>query len=192
VRARRALVVVAVIAMCIGAACSGDDSSTSKSEQIKKNVEAGNNSSTTRPAHGLPDPCALVTRADAEKLFRTDATQQPDDSPVHLGKSCSWESPSETGQVGHLLQVHVYNGTEFYGKSQFDTVEPVPGLGDDAFVNTGSSSLEGVTVGFLHGNLTVTILYTAFTAGVSAEERVNAVDRKDDVIAIAKQADSRI
>ena len=78
---------------------------------------------------GAVEPCALVTKAEAERLAGT-ALQDP--TPV--GDTCTYTAPPS----GPTRQVEVFTGRS--GKAYFDAErilrkpEPLPGIGDEAFI----------------------------------------------------------
>src|SRR5215207_2419603 len=107
------LIAAAAIAVLVLAACGGDDDDAdAANDAISKAVEQGNITDGKDTTDDLPNPCALVTVDDAAKLFGEPAQKANDSSPVPLGVSCLYEAADAgaNGQVGHLLQVHAYDG----------------------------------------------------------------------------------
>jgi hypothetical protein len=192
-RVRAAVIVVVTVI----SACGGDDDDRSTAERIREAVEEGNapnDVTTAGPEDGTP-VCELVTEQDAEGLFGAGAQQADDTSAVGTGEACIWENvdASEPGRVGHLLQVRVYDGPQFYNSELFEDSRPVDGLGDRAFVSTGVSTAAGVTVQFVEDDKTFAITYTTINIAVEPEsDKVEASDHADEVIALARQAAERM
>ncbi len=176
------------------AACGGDDDDAkAANDAISKAVKQGNISDGKDAAGDLPNPCALVTVDDAAKLFGEPAQKAKDSSPVPLGVSCLYEAADAgaNDQVGHLLQVHAYDGEQFYGADTFDDEQTIDDLGDKAFVRTGSGA-QGVDVQFVKAGTTVTISYSTVNIGVAEADQVDAADHRDDVVALARRAADRV
>jgi len=86
------------------------------------------------PATEGPDPCALVTKADAEKLAGT-----PLDPPVAIRETCSYTGPV----TGPTAQVEIYVGDG--AKKMYDidvelghAFDELDGIGDEAHREDGS------------------------------------------------------
>ncbi|MDG4786739.1 hypothetical protein O7626_12490 [Micromonospora sp. WMMD1102] len=86
------------------------------------------------PAAGPLDACALVTRAEAEKLAGT-----PLEDAVPVRETCTYTGPV----TGPTAQVEVYVGD---GAKKFLDIErelgheiwPLPGVGDEAYAEDGA------------------------------------------------------
>jgi hypothetical protein len=192
---------VAVLASVAGA-CGGDDDSPSVEESIREAVEEGNLDDATNTTSaggdagaGLPDACVLVTEADATELFGVPARAAVDASPVDLGASCIYENAGsdDLGEAGHLLQVRVFPGEQFFSTETFDDERNLDDLGDRAFVRSGEGALAGVDVQFVEDGKTVTFSYSTVNIGVEDDaDRVDAADREDDVVALARRAGDRM
>jgi hypothetical protein len=199
---RLAVVVAASTAFAMAtAACGGDDDSSAVEHSIKDAVKKGNLDD-GKPAAGqaasasaVPDPCVLVTAADAASLFGEAARTGTDTSPVDLGRSCIYENTDsdDLGQVGHLLQVRVFPGEQFFSTATYDDERSLDDLGDRAFVRSGQGALAGVDVQFVKDGKTVTFSYSTVNIGVEKDaDRVEAADREDQVVALARQAADRM
>jgi hypothetical protein len=89
-----------------------------------------------------PNPCSLLTLADATAAMRSPVVNAP-----HLGTGvCQYQSPT---QAGDGVTLEVING----GRDQFDAARnntsptvPVPGVGDDAFVFVSVAGFAQVSV----------------------------------------------
>jgi hypothetical protein len=195
-RSRLIAFVLATLAMAgfVLTACGGDDDDAkAANDAIRKAVKQGNISDGNDAAGDLPNPCALVTVDDATRLFGEPARKAKDSSPVPLGVSCLYEAADADAndQVGHLLQVHAYDGEQFYGADTFDDEQSIDDLGDKAFVRTGTGA-QGVDVQFVQAGKTVTISYSTVNIGVAEADQVDAADHRDDVIALARRAADRV
>jgi hypothetical protein len=196
--ARSAIVVFALgVAACGG----GGDDSRSVEQSIKEAVEQGNiDQGNVKDAKDggtkdLPDPCRLVTRDDAARLFGEAARTTDEQSPVALGASCVYADSAgdRLGEVGHLLRVRVFDGEQFFGADTFDDERTVAGLGDRAFVRSGDGALAGVDVQFVKDGETVTLGYSTVNNGVDNDaDKVRAGERADEVVALARQAAERM
>jgi hypothetical protein len=192
---------VAIAALGV-AACGGDDDDPqSVEEEIRDAIEEGNlddlqdEIDDATDDGDLPDACALVTQADAEGLFGVEAVETEDDAAVDLGTSCIWENAdkAEMGAVGHLLQVRVFDGEQFYGAEAYPDETELSDLGDRAFVRSGGGALGGVAVQFVQDGRTVTLDYTTVNIGVEEEaDEVDATEREDQVVELARQASGRM
>ncbi|MGH8976626.1 MAG: hypothetical protein ACRDV7_01030 [Acidimicrobiia bacterium] len=182
--------------------CAGDDDDTgSVEDEIREAVDEGNLDEAQEQLEDLggetselPDACELVTVEDATGLFGTDAEEQPDASPVGLGASCIYETPEteDLGTVGHLLQVRVFDGEQFFGAETYDDEEEIDDLGDRAFVRSNGSALTGVEVQFVQDGKTVSLNYSTINIGVDEADQVNSADHEDEVVELARQASGRM
>lgn len=184
-----ARVLVVTLALALAGACSGNDDSPSTEEQIQQNAAAGDDASTD-----VPDPCTLVTQKDATDLFETEARATVDGVPSVFGELCGWENVDDPVALfpKQTLRTQVTRGKEYFLKSQFPDAEAVPGLGDDSYVNSNAQSLDGVLVEFLHDDLVVSLTYNSFNTGVADPDQIDASDREEAVIALAKEAERRL
>jgi hypothetical protein len=198
---RLALVLLATTALVLAVgACGGDDDSSAVEHSIKEAVKDGNldgkdAAKASTAARDVPDPCGLVTTADAASLFGEQARTGQDASPVDLGRSCIYENADsdDLGRVGHLLQVRVFPGEQFFSTATFDDEQRLDGLGDRAFVRSGAGALAGVDVQFVKDGKTVTFSYSTVNIGVEKDaDRVEAADREDQVVTLARQAADRM
>jgi hypothetical protein len=88
-----------------------------------------------------PDPCALVTDAQAAAFLGAQATRAGP-AQSNGSTSCAW-----TTENGALLSVHVFSGRQYFPsgeRQRYPGAHPVSGIGDEAFV---SPDLAGVRVG---------------------------------------------
>ncbi|MGQ0825041.1 MAG: hypothetical protein ACT4OX_08460 [Actinomycetota bacterium] len=148
--------------------------------------EGGDDDSGDNSGEGS-DACAVLTQDDAEALFGVAAQLDDDSVPVGLGSSCVWENADadELGSVGHLVQLQLYEGDQFYSESVYPDAEPLDGLGDRAFIVGGPSSLAGPTIGFQKGNTVGLFSYTVINIGVDEADQVDPESREADVIELA-------
>jgi hypothetical protein len=196
-----AVIALTTTAFALGAAaCGGDDDSRAVEHSIKQAVNDGNlDDKDAKQASvdqsDVPDPCVLVTADDAASLFGEAARTGTDTSPVDLGRSCIYENADsdDLGQVGHLLQVRVFPGEQFFSTATFDDERSLDGLGDRAFVRSGQGALAGVDVQFVKDGKTVTFSYSTVNIGVEKDaDRVEASDHEEQVVALARQAADRM
>ena len=197
----RVIVLLAVTALGV-AACGGDDDDPqSVEEDIRDAIDDGNLDEVEDEIDDvvdggdLPDACELVTQDDAERLFGEPAQEAEDSSPVDLGSSCLWENAdgAELGQVGHLLQVRVFDGEQFYGADAYEDETALDDLGDRGFVRSGEGTFAGVEVQFVQDGNTVTLSYSTVNIGVENDaDEVNAADHEDTVVELARQASGRM
>ncbi len=87
------------------------------------------------PAAALPDPCTLLSKADAELLART-----PLEDAVPAPQSCTYSGPV----TGPVAQVEIYVGDgakKMLDIDRDDLGHPftdVPGIGDEALLEDGA------------------------------------------------------
>jgi hypothetical protein len=189
----RLIALGAIAALAFGACGGDDDDAKAADDAISKAVKQGNITDGKEGADDLPDACALVTVDDAAQLFGEPAQTAEDSSPVPLGVSCLYEAADAgaNDQVGHLLQVHAYEGEQFYGADTYDDEQAIDGLGDKAFVRSGTGA-QGVDVQFVKAGTTVAISYSTVNIGVAEPDQVDAADHQDDVVALARRAADRV
>jgi hypothetical protein len=123
-----------------------------------------------------PNPCSLLTLADATAAMRSPVVNEP-----HLGTGvCQYQSPT---QAGDGVTLEVING----GRDQFDAARnntsaavPLAGIGDAAFVFVSVAGFVQVSV--IRGSLyfTVTVM----------NQRDHHL--KDSAIALARKIASRL
>ncbi len=93
-----------------------------------------------------PDPCTLVTDAEASQWLGGTATHGPAVSQFR-GKDCKWTSGT------NFLLVQVYVGKAFYSpQQQAPDGKSVSGIGDSAFVGQAlAGAIKGDTVVIIGG-----------------------------------------
>ncbi|PSK65702.1 hypothetical protein B0E53_02359 [Micromonospora sp. MH33] len=135
-----AVLALALVALVGLAACSGPENSpaapavappaTAASEVA---IAAPTEQATAAPSRAMTDPCSVVSKQEAEELAATELQDA-----VAAPASCTY-----TGSVtGPTAQVEVYLGDG--AKKQLDIdrqlghkLDPVSGLGDEAFIEDG-------------------------------------------------------
>jgi hypothetical protein len=152
--AARSLVTVALLGVvAFGAtACS-----SSSSKDAAGNGAGGSTAQTTAttvksvPASSKgPNPCELITAAQAQQILGKPATAQGPKSEFR-GTDCHWSASG-----GGSVLVQVYQGKEFYDPSlQGNKPQKLAGVGDDAFVDDFGTTR--TTVGFIKGDTVVFI-----------------------------------
>lgn len=144
-RALAALFLLAISGLFLLAACGGDDEESTVPAQATA-TPAGTPSAgetqapaaTAQPAAGELDPCALVTKSDAEAILHI-SLGEPERQTVGPFETCIYSD----GTLGNYVQVQVSSGV--YTQSTFDDAmeaaaeeldieaEPVSGVGDKAY-----------------------------------------------------------
>lgn len=190
-------VVVAVVAL---AACGGGSSKSSASGSTNTTVRSatsggsGTTSSGSSSSGGSSSAntqaCDLVTQSQATTLFGHPAqTKAPAGAGISASQ-CLWGADTTPGKLGdtiYLLQVHVYNGEQFYGERIYTSAEHLDGIGDKAFV-AKQGNIE--TVQFVKNGKTVSIAYSVNNIGNAGS--VDPASQKADVVALAKTAAGRM
>jgi hypothetical protein len=143
-KALAALVFLALSGLFLLAACGGDDEeggpSTEQTRTPAATASAGETQTpaeTAQPAAGELDPCALVTKADAEGILGASLGEQ-ERQTVGPFETCIYGD-----DIGNYVQVQasddVYTGSTFDDAMQAAAEEldieakPVSGLGDKAY-----------------------------------------------------------
>jgi hypothetical protein len=81
----------------------------------------------------IPDPCELVTDAEASSLLGVDVGHGVGTEALR-GRHCDWTW--DEGSTGGKLHVSVWHGQEFWSPSTFGGM-PVSGIGDEALQEAG-------------------------------------------------------
>ncbi|WP_422769761.1 hypothetical protein ACN28C_23905 [Plantactinospora sp. WMMC1484] len=140
VRTRRlVLVTLAALALVLSTGCGrsggGDPPSLAGGDPpAVAGTEPATGPTAAAPPAAPLDACALVTKADAEKLAGT-----PLDDAVPIRETCSYTGPV----TGPTAQVEIYVGD---GAKKFLDIErelgheiwPLPGIGDEAYAEDGA------------------------------------------------------
>lgn len=180
------LVLVAAVGL---AACGGGDD-----DETEAPVRRRDDPIAERAAElGLPNPCDLVTPADAESLFGAGerARQSDDLDAATVGVGCNWvdADADDLGGLSHLLQVRVFEGEQFYAEATYDETEPLAGIGERAFVAEVDSI--GLDVQFVKDGMTVSISYAIINVGAE-DSGIGASDRRDELVTLVRRAASRM
>jgi hypothetical protein len=165
------------------AACGGDDSSSKDSSSSTtvagtSSTTAAASTATTASSGGstasgnTPDPCSLITDAEATAILGGTVTRGSATSAFR-GHDCKWTNAATAGNV----LVQVYKGRAFYNPSVHGKTSDLSGVGDEAFVTASGTTT--VTVGIRKGDTVVFI--TGFY-----------VKSADAVTAAAKDAASKM
>ncbi|MFY1691949.1 hypothetical protein [Plantactinospora sp. WMMB782] len=139
VRSRPSLVALTALALALSAGCGrfGDDPPATDPGAAPPAVGGaapGTGPTDAAPAAGPLDACALVSKAEAEKLAGT-----PLEDGVPVRETCTYTGPV----TGPTAQVEVYVGD---GAKKFLDIErelgheiwPLPGVGDEAYAEDGA------------------------------------------------------
>lgn len=150
------------------AACGSSDAPSGSTPKVKGD--------TADRAREQVDVCAIATPADAGEIFGEaakvrDATQS---EPLISG-ICIYTAASDEFAVRHLLQLRVYEGSEFYGKQLFPDADPLEGLGDKAFVSVNEAA-HMVDVQFVIDGRTGIVNYTG-DASADLAPKVETIEK---------------
>jgi hypothetical protein len=154
----RSTVATAMIGLlAIGATACGSSSKSSAGNGAGSTTTVAKSSSTTTggtsgdttSAKG-PNPCSLITDAQAQQILGGTATNDGPKSE-NRGTNCNWKTSN-----GGFVLVQVYEGKEFYDpQMQGNNPTKLPGVADDAFVDDFGNTR--TMVGFIKGNTVVFI-----------------------------------
>ncbi|ASW55938.1 DUF3558 domain-containing protein [Plantactinospora sp. KBS50] len=139
VRRSRPLLALALLAVLAGCGRAGDDAGTAAPAfppDLVASDEPAAPTADDEPAPAeLPDACALLPRADAEKLAGT-----PLDDPIAVRETCTYTAPVS----GPTAQVEVYVGDG--AKKMLDVdrelgheLTPLTGAGDEGYLEDGNA-----------------------------------------------------
>jgi hypothetical protein len=136
-----------MVALLLLAGCGGDDDDSGSDDEslftdegeadgdttTTSSAEETTTTATTAPAE--LDPCAIVTKAEAEGVVGT-----PLDEPVPSAESCSWTGPV----TGPTAQFETFVGDGAFKILEIDRdvlaheFEPIAGTGDEALLEDGA------------------------------------------------------
>jgi hypothetical protein len=156
------------------------------------------NSTTVAPgAPGAPvtatkAACALITQADATKLFGYAAKSKKADNSVGADSACVWEAdtnpdPSSIDDISYLLQIRVYDSEQAYNEQYMANPKSLPGIGDKAFTNVQGPRVQAE---FVKDGKTVLIEYSI--NAIAADPKPKASDQQDEIVALAGTAAGRL
>jgi hypothetical protein len=174
------LLVLALLA----AACGDDDAGTAT-------TSAGGTATTAGPGEGLS--CAtLMSVDDVAALFGEPAAfdaEASEEDPAAGTANCVWASVESADDLEdlqvQLFQIQVYRGEEYYAPEiGYEDVEPIEGIGDDAFF----SPQLGVTTGFRDGDRVAFVTFSIIGTG----DAPDSITKKDQVIAILRLVHDRV
>lgn len=140
VRRRGALLVLAVLLAAGLSGCAGEEDVAEPPAAVGTGTELPggepmqSEASTAAPA---PQPCSLITHAEAERLAGT-----PLNEPVEVRDSCQWSGPV----TGPTAQVELYVGdgakkTLDINRELGHDLVSVTGVGDEAYLDLGDGSV---------------------------------------------------
>jgi hypothetical protein len=118
------------------AACGSSSGSSAGGSSTSGGTKASGSTTGKTSGSGKLDICAIITPADAEKVFGGPAKQQaPTSSELKLSSACIYKKDT-TDIAVNLLQVRVYDGPQFYGASIFPKRRSVKVSGaDESFLS---------------------------------------------------------
>jgi hypothetical protein len=178
----RARLIIAFSLLTLVAAACGDDSAGTST------TAAGQ---TTSADSGLT--CAsLVSPDDVAALFGEPAVFDPENSeedPAAGTVNCAWASVENEGDLQdlqvQLFQIQVYPSADYYAPDvSYDPVEPITGIGDEAFF----SPMLGVSTGFRDGDIVAIVTFSVIGDGSAPD----AITKKDQVIDLLRLVHDRV
>ena len=137
---------LALLTVTTVAGCGKSSSSSSATAPTSKSSSAGasastapsTEASTSGSKNGVPDPCSLLTTAEASSYLGGAATHGAAKASFR-GVTCVWNAGTS------YISVAVFKGKEFYSPAQqAPDAKKLSGVGDDAFV---SQALAGAIKG---------------------------------------------
>lgn len=131
------------------------------------------------------DPCALVTKADAEGVFGYPASSDQGTGvvdPAFLGE-CLW-TYEFADDSSLLLAIYAWDNSNGLYYTAEDDSEPF-GVGEEGYIKV--DELLGVDIGWRQDDVAIYLDY--FTTGPSAP---SATDKIEEVKAVAMQASARM
>jgi len=130
--------VIILMAIVLGLMACNSSKNTGDQYQFKTEQSSANEGSAGY------DPCALVTKADAEAILGEPLDPAKNEtSPVLGNKSCSYVATSQSsmkmaniylGPLSLGSEPDMWNGTKKMWRNTGKEIQPVAGLGKDAFL----------------------------------------------------------
>ncbi len=178
----RVAAIVGILTLTL-AACG---SSGKRAAPTDTTIPSGSQGSPTKAA------CALVTQADATKLFGYAAQSKKADNSAGADSACVWEAdtnpdPSSIDDISYLLQVRVYDSDQTANQQLLANPKPLAGVGDKAFTNVLGPRIQAE---FVKDSKTVLIEYSI--NAIAAEPKPLASDQQAEIEALAGTAASRL
>ena len=177
--AMQAAAAVTVLSTVVMASCGNTGSGGATEEP----VATGSPGPSADAAGARVRPCTIFTVEEVEGLVGSPVTAGP--TPSNGGNGCEWTAEitdDETGsQASHIVELLVRDpGTALDQALSIEgDVAPVEGLGDEALVETSTSSFPAVMAGYRDAERVVTLLYQVQAVGTTdADPRT----RKDAVV----------
>jgi hypothetical protein len=179
---RARLIIALFLLALVAAACGDDDAGTT--------TAAGQ---TTTTGSGGDLTCAsLMSPDDVAALFGEPAVLDPENSeedPAAGTANCAWASVEDEGDLQdlqvQLFQIQVYPSAEYYAPDiAYSDVEPIAGIGDEAFF----SPQLGVSTGFRDGDLVAIVTFSVIGDGAAPDP----ITKKDQVIDLLRLVHDRV
>ena len=189
---QRLIMTLAALALVV-AACGDDDGGTATTAEGTTGAgptTTTTNDTTTTAAAGALSCNAMLSLDDVAALFGEPAVFDEEASEEEADTlNCVWssvESPDDLEDLQvHLFQVQVYRGEEYYAPDvMYDDVEPIDGIGDDAFF----SPQLGVSTGFKDGDRVAFVTYSVIGTG----DAPDSITKKDQVIDLLRLVHDRV
>jgi hypothetical protein len=134
----------------------------------------------------VPDPCGLVTQAEASAFLGGPAEHTASGDTSH---SCAWTT--KTAHATVMLQVSVFTDPFFYRGDRSKTAEKLAGIGDRAYFDAGG--IGGAQFGAQKGDKILLVSLGGAVVGGGAEPwRIETTARRRAFIALGKLATTRL
>jgi len=189
---KRLIIALAVLALAV-ASCGDDDAGTTTGAggTTGAGETTTNDAATTAAAGGLSCD-GLLSLDDVATLFGEPADLDEEASEEGAGLdtvSCVWSSIEDPDDLEdlqvQLFQVQVYRGEQYYAPDiAFEEVEPIAGIGDDAFF----SPQLGVSTGFKDGDRVAFVTFSVIGMG----DAPDSITKKDQVIDLLRLVHDRV
>jgi len=187
-RARQMAGAVTVLATVVMASCGGNGGGGATEEPV-----ATGPSSAAEPAAARIRACTIVTIDEVEALVGAPVTAGP--TPNNAGDGCEWTAEvvdDETrSRASHIVGLLLRDpGTALDQALSIEgDVAPVPGLGEEALVETSTSGFPAVMAGYRDAERVVTLQYHVKAEGTfDTDPRT----RRDEVVEVLRSLQERI
>jgi hypothetical protein len=177
----RARLIIALSLLALVAAACGDDAAGTST------TAAGQ--TTTTGSGGGPTCASLMSPDDVAALFGEPAvfdTERSEEDPAAGTVNCVWSSVESEGDLQvQLFQIQVYPSADYSAvETAYAPVEPIAGIGDQAFF----SPMLGVSTGFKDGDLVAIVTFSVIGDGSAPEP----ITKKDQVIDLLRLVHDRL
>jgi hypothetical protein len=134
---------------------------------------------------GSPEPVSTVPPGTACEVLTLEAVSAFMGQPAHVDKGnaneCDWLT--QTNGI-YQLQLQVFDDHNYYAPEQWGTPEPIPALGQEAFLVR--KSVVGTVAGFWDGKHAVFLAYAKLVGTAPPE------DKADELVVLLRLAASHL